>query len=198
MPSFGLNLQAEYNRCVLPRLTAKLGERDIEKWRKEDKLELDREATIEEKIRIRKKARARDRAEASRRRDKGQPAMKKRRIEDQEVQCKSQEQKRKAEAKRLEKEKKAEVDSYAILSVLMPTVFVGTIIVVLSLCAGLHIHKGNRELHREQRREYIRRSREAAGRPSAAVAAAARRGARSSRDAKTAPSRGGEGGGGWR
>ena len=65
---------------------------------------------------------------------------------------------------RRQKEKKAEVDSYAILSVLMPTVFVGTIIVVLSLCACLHIHKGNRELHREQRREYIRRSREAAGR----------------------------------
>ena len=65
---------------------------------------------------------------------------------------------------RKQKEKKAEVDSYAILSVLMPTIFVGTIIVVLSVCACLHIHKGNRELHREQRREYIRRSREAAER----------------------------------
>ena len=65
---------------------------------------------------------------------------------------------------RKQKEKKAEVDSYAILSVLMPTIFVGTIIVVLAVCACLHIHKGNRELHREQRREYIRRSRETAER----------------------------------
>ena len=63
---------------------------------------------------------------------------------------------------RTQKEKQAEVDSYAILSVLMPTIFVGTIIVVLSVCACLHIHKGNRELHREQRRECIRRNREAA------------------------------------
>ena len=32
-----MNNKAEYNRCALPRLTAKLGEKDLEKWRTEDK-----------------------------------------------------------------------------------------------------------------------------------------------------------------
>ena len=31
-----MNNKAEYNRCALPRLTAKLGEKDLEKWRKND------------------------------------------------------------------------------------------------------------------------------------------------------------------
>ena len=31
-----MNNKAEYNRCALPRLTAKLGEKDLDKWRKED------------------------------------------------------------------------------------------------------------------------------------------------------------------
>ena len=62
---------------------------------------------------------------------------------------------------RVQKEKK--VENNELLSVLMPTIFLGTIMVVLSLCACLHIHKGNRELHREQRREQ-RRSRDTAER----------------------------------
>ena len=33
-----MNNKSEYNRCALPRLTAKLGEKDLEKWRKEDRL----------------------------------------------------------------------------------------------------------------------------------------------------------------
>ena len=41
-----MNNKAEYNRCALPRLTAKLGERDMEKWREEDRLEHLQEATI--------------------------------------------------------------------------------------------------------------------------------------------------------
>ena len=28
-----MNNKAEYKRCALPRLTAKLGEKDLEKWR---------------------------------------------------------------------------------------------------------------------------------------------------------------------
>ena len=76
-----MNAKAEYNRCALPRLTAKLGERDLEKWREEDKREMEKEATIEEKIRTRKKAKARERATATRRMEKGQPVKKKRRIE---------------------------------------------------------------------------------------------------------------------
>ena len=48
-----MNNMAEYNRFALPRLTAKLGEKDLERWRTEDREEMQREATIEEKIRIR-------------------------------------------------------------------------------------------------------------------------------------------------
>ena len=76
-----MNNKAEYNRCALPRLAAKLGERDMEKWREEDRLEHLQEATIEEKIRTRKKARAKKRAEANRRREKCQPARKRRKMD---------------------------------------------------------------------------------------------------------------------
>ena len=62
-----MNNKAEYNRCALPRLTAKLGERDLEKWREEDKLEMEKEASIEEGIRIRKKEKAKRRGEGNRR-----------------------------------------------------------------------------------------------------------------------------------
>ena len=48
-----MNNKSEYNRCALPRLTTKLGEKDLEKWREEDKRELALEASIEEKIRAR-------------------------------------------------------------------------------------------------------------------------------------------------
>ena len=51
--------KAEYNRCALPGLTAKLGEKELDKWRAEDRKEMEKEATIEEeKIRIRKKRKA--------------------------------------------------------------------------------------------------------------------------------------------
>ena len=60
-----MNNKAEYNRCALPRLTTKLGEKDLEKWREEDRLEHLREATIEEKIRLRKKERQKKRGEAN-------------------------------------------------------------------------------------------------------------------------------------
>ena len=73
-----LNSKAEYNRCALPRLTAKLGERDLDKWRQEDRQEMEKEATIEEKIRMRKKEKSKRRAETGRRMDKGQPARKRR------------------------------------------------------------------------------------------------------------------------
>ena len=46
-----MNKKAEYNRCALPRLTAKLGEKELDKWREEDREEMEKEATIEEKIR---------------------------------------------------------------------------------------------------------------------------------------------------
>ena len=42
-----MNNKAEYTRCALPRLTAKLGEKDMERWRKEDRKEMQKEATKE-------------------------------------------------------------------------------------------------------------------------------------------------------
>ena len=64
-----MNVKSEYNRCAIPRLTAKLGERELDKWREEDREEQRKEATIEEKIRIRRKERAKMRAEIDRRRE---------------------------------------------------------------------------------------------------------------------------------
>ena len=49
---FLMNNKAEYNRCALPRLTAKLEKKDLEKWRDGDKKYMDKEASIKEKIRI--------------------------------------------------------------------------------------------------------------------------------------------------
>ena len=48
-----MNSKSEYNRCALPRLTSKMGEVDLEKWREADKEEMRQEASIEEKVRIR-------------------------------------------------------------------------------------------------------------------------------------------------
>ena len=79
-----MNAKAEYNRCALPRLAAKLGEKDMEKWREEDRKEAADEASLEEKIRIRRKEKAKRRIEASRRMETGQPKRKKRRVEEEE------------------------------------------------------------------------------------------------------------------
>ena len=45
-----MNDKSEYNRCALARLTTRLGEKEMKRWREEDRLEMEREATIEEKI----------------------------------------------------------------------------------------------------------------------------------------------------
>jgi hypothetical protein len=73
-----MNNKAEYNRCAFPRLTARLGERELEKWREVDKEEMLKEATIEEKIRIMKKEeeKANKRGAGNRRREQGQPERK--------------------------------------------------------------------------------------------------------------------------
>ena len=77
-----MNNKAEYNRFALPRLTAKLGEKDLDKWRAEDREEMLREATIEENIRIRKKEKSKKRGEGNRRMDQGQPKRKKLRLDE--------------------------------------------------------------------------------------------------------------------
>ena len=66
----------------MPRLTAKLGEKDLEKWREEDREAIMKEATIEEKIRMRKKEKAKKRAELSRRMEQGQPKRKRTKYEE--------------------------------------------------------------------------------------------------------------------
>ena len=75
-----MNNKAKYNRCALPRLTAKLVERDLDKWREEDRMKMEKEATIEEKIR--KKEKEKRRGAANRRMEQGQPSKKKRRVEE--------------------------------------------------------------------------------------------------------------------
>ena len=47
-------------------------------------------------------------------------------------------------------------DGYEILAVLMPAIFFGSFILLFSICACIHVHKGNRELHRELKKEYRR------------------------------------------
>ena len=37
-----MNNKAEYNRCALPRLTAKQGEKELSKWRAEDREEMEK------------------------------------------------------------------------------------------------------------------------------------------------------------
>ena len=41
-----MNSKSEYNRCAIPRLTAKLGEKELQNWRENDKEELQKESTI--------------------------------------------------------------------------------------------------------------------------------------------------------
>ena len=77
-----MNNKAEYNRCALPTLTAKLGEVDLEKWRDGDREEMMKEASIEEKIRLRKKKKSQERAEKDRRRESIQPKRKKMKLEE--------------------------------------------------------------------------------------------------------------------
>jgi hypothetical protein len=81
-----MNNKAEYNRCVLPRLTAKLGEKDLEKKRAEDNEEMMKDAAIEKKIRIIKKEKAKERGAGNRRRGQGQPQRKRMRMEKNEFQ----------------------------------------------------------------------------------------------------------------
>jgi hypothetical protein len=76
-----MNSKSEYNRCAIPRLTTKLGEKDLERWRAEDRLEMEKEASIEEKIRERKKAKSKARGEQNRRMEPGQPSKKRMRLD---------------------------------------------------------------------------------------------------------------------
>ena len=92
-----LNAKAEYNRCALPRLTSKLGEKDLERWRKADREEQEKEASLEEKIRIRRKNLGKERARTSRRMDTDQPKRKKMRREEEGEASKEEEESQRKE-----------------------------------------------------------------------------------------------------
>ena len=52
-----LNSKAEYNRCAIPWLTTKIGEKDYTRWGEDEKEEKIREFQLEEKIRKLRKMR---------------------------------------------------------------------------------------------------------------------------------------------
>ena len=76
-----LNSRSEYNRCSLPRLSTKLGEKEFKQWEKERDEDLEKEEILEMKIREMRKSRNRERGNRSTR---GQPAKKRRKICTQE------------------------------------------------------------------------------------------------------------------
>ena len=57
-----LNSRSEFNRCAIPRLVTKLGDKELKTWREEDKEREKMEEKLEEEIRMLKKCRNRDRA----------------------------------------------------------------------------------------------------------------------------------------
>jgi hypothetical protein len=87
------------------RLTAKLGEVDLEKWRDGDREEMLKEASIEEKIRLRKKKKSKERAEQERRREAVQPRRKKMRLEGEIVTKESEREKRRVQTTPAQKRK---------------------------------------------------------------------------------------------
>ena len=59
-----MNSRAEFNRCAIPRLVTKLGEKELKEWRLTDMEMQKKEEKVEEKIRMLKKERNRLRAGA--------------------------------------------------------------------------------------------------------------------------------------
>ena len=47
---FLLNSRAEFNRCAIPRLSSKIGERDLKKYEEEGEKEKEREEVLKDKI----------------------------------------------------------------------------------------------------------------------------------------------------
>ena len=54
-----VNSRSEFNQCAIPRLVTKLGEKELKKWREEDKEMEQNEEKVEEQIRMLKKERNR-------------------------------------------------------------------------------------------------------------------------------------------
>ena len=47
---FLLNSRAEYNRCAIPRLSSKIGEKEYKRWEKEGEKEMEKEDALKELI----------------------------------------------------------------------------------------------------------------------------------------------------
>ena len=62
-----LNSRSEFNRCAIPRLVSKLGEKELKEWRDKDKEQQANEEKVEEQIRMLRKDRNKDRASHQRR-----------------------------------------------------------------------------------------------------------------------------------
>ena len=75
-----LNSKSEYNRCALPRLSSKMGERTLDSIEKEKRIEKDKERELLQKIRELKVKRSLKRRESPKMME--QPAMKRRKIEE--------------------------------------------------------------------------------------------------------------------
>ena len=80
-----LNSKSEYNRCAIPRLTSKIGEKMYKEWREDEKMEKEEEMRIEEKIRMLRKERNRERQREREQKEKAkekdlQPVSKKRKV----------------------------------------------------------------------------------------------------------------------
>ena len=81
-----LNSKSEYNRCAIPRLTSKIGEKIYGEWKEEEKLEKELEIKLEEKIRMLRKERNRERQRERQEKEKEKdllPKKKKRKIDDE-------------------------------------------------------------------------------------------------------------------
>ena len=76
-----MNSKSEYNRCALPRLTTKLGEKSLDKLEKEKLEEKEKEKELLKKIRDLKVAKSEQRREDPGRKD--QPAEKRRKTSDE-------------------------------------------------------------------------------------------------------------------
>ena len=109
---FLLNSKAEYNRCAIPRLTTKIGERLYERWQEDGREEKKKEAILEEKIRNLRRKRNGIRKEEIK---EDLPPMKKRRVEGNEdpVEELKEKKRRQREAKRKEEAKNQDIrDSF--------------------------------------------------------------------------------------
>ena len=76
-----LNSKSEYNNCTLPRLVTRIGDPDKEfrEYEKEQKMRKEKDDKIEEEIRTLRKSRNKARM----RTEKGQPAQKRRKMEEE-------------------------------------------------------------------------------------------------------------------